>query len=265
MLLRSQPLNAKISEKLAVSSKVERESMTERNILSQHIGRMFDDMLDVRKKRKIKFKTRLDWQWHRIKDVFYDVKHTVRNHVKWHKALKELRPWEGFNGLLIVMQTHLRDYILCEQKYGHSEEEFKKHKINTAKETITLLERMKEPDEYLHRRRKEVEIKYPRYKSLITKYKTGGTGSSGDFIAQGNGWVGEEAGKNPRKGYFEFVTGRFELAESPDQHETDRLLAQIDEYNKEISNAYIQAEADSDKDFEKLGQLLKENLYSWWD
>jgi len=265
MLLRSQPLNSKISEKLAADSEKECGEMTEFNILSQHIGDMFDDIFDDRRSRKIKFTTRLGWKWHRIKDTYYDVKHSVRNHIKWHKALRELRPWEGFNGLLIVMQTHLRDYVLCEENYGHSEEGFKRHKIETAKEMIALLERMKEPDEYLHRCREEVEKKYPKYKSLITEYKTGGTSTSGDFIAQGNGWAGEEAGNDPRKGYFEFANGRFELAESPDKEETDRLLAQIDEYNEEISNAYVQAEADSDKDFEELGQLLKENLYSWWD
>lgn len=217
MLLRSQPLNSKISEKLAADSKEECEAMTERNILSQYIGDMFDDIFEDGKKRKIKFKTRLGWQWHRIKDIYYDVKHTASNHIKWHKALKELRPWEGFNGLFIIMQTHLQDYVLCEEKYGYSEEKFKKHKIKTAKDTIALLERMKEPDEYLHRRREEVEKRYPKYKSLITEYKAGGSCSSGDFIAQGNGLAGEEAGKDPRKGYFEFVNGRFVLAESPDK------------------------------------------------
>jgi len=40
MLLISQPLNSKISEKLAASSKKECEAMTGRNILSQHIGNM---------------------------------------------------------------------------------------------------------------------------------------------------------------------------------------------------------------------------------
>jgi len=36
-----------------------------------------------------------------------------------------------------------------------------------------------------------------------------------------------ESGKDPRKGYFEFADGRFELAESPDQTETDRLLMEL--------------------------------------
>ena len=65
--------------------------------------------------------------------------------------------------------------------------------------------------------------------------------------------------------YFEFVNGRFELVNSPDQAETDRLLAELSKYHEEIKNAYKQTEADSDNDFERLGQLLKENLYSWWD
>ena len=92
------------------------------------------------------------------------------------------------------------------------------------------------------------------------------TGSySGDFIAQGNGWAGKESGENPRSGYFEFVNGKFQLAESTDKNETDRLLAELEKYHEELTNAYKQANVDSDEDFERLGQLLKENLYSWWD
>ena len=100
---------------------------------------------------------------------------------------------------------------------------------------------------------------------MITEYGTGGTCCSGDFVAQGGGWAGEESGKDPRAGYFEFVNGRFELADSPDQHETVRLLKELREYHKEIHNAYKQAEIDSDEDFERLSWLMKENLYSWWD
>jgi hypothetical protein len=163
------------------------------------------------------------------------------------------------------MRAHLRDYIECEEKYGHSEEEFKRYKIETAKEAIRLLKRMREPDKYIHRRRNQVEKKYPKYKHLITNYKYGGSSYSGDFVAQGNGWVGEESGKDPRKGYFEFVDKKFELTESPNQSETDRLLAQLEKYHEEISAAYTKAEADSDRDFERLYELFKENLYSWWD
>ena len=193
------------------------------------------------------------------------MKYSIRNHFKWRKTINGIRPWEGFDGLIRVMQTHLRDYISTEEKYGYSLEEYKKHKIATATETVELLDRMKKPDEYLGRCRNEVEAKYPEYKSLITEYENGGTSSGGDFVAQGNGWVGMEAGKDPRKGYFEFVNGRFELVDSPNQAETDRLLAELSKYHEEIKNAYKQAEADSDNDFERLGQLLKENLYSWWD
>jgi hypothetical protein len=61
------------------------------------------------------------------------------------------------------------------------------------------------------------------------------------------------------------VGKKFELIESPNQSETDRLLAQLEKYHEEISTAYTKAEADSDRDFERLCELLKENLYSWWD
>ena len=32
-----------------------------------------------------------------------------------------------------------------------------------------------------------------------------------------------------------------------------------------MKNAYKQANTDSEKDIERLAQLFKENLYSWWD
>jgi len=125
-----------------------------------------------------------------------------------------------------------------EEKYGHSEESYKKRKVAAAKDTVRILRRMKDPMEYLSRRRDEVDKKYPEYKSLITKYSDGSTSSSGDFIRQGRGWTGQEAGNDPRRGYFEFANGRFELAASPDQDETDRMLAELTQYYEDISNAY---------------------------
>ena len=85
------------------------------------------------------------------------------------------------------------------------------------------------------------------------------------FVAQGIGWAGKESGKDPREGYFEFINGRFQPTESPDQNETNKLVNQLKNYHIEISNAYKQGELDSDKDFDRLGQLLKDNLFSWWD
>jgi len=265
MLIRPQPLDVKISEKYERESKEEFATMTEQNIKSQRIGKWFDDIFDDDERVQISLKTRIGWKWRDMKGKYYDFKYAVRNRYKWRKTLNSLRPWEGFDGLIQVMQTHLRDYIETEERYGHSLEEYKNHKIATAKETIELLDRMKEPDEYIHRRRKEVKAKYPEYKSLITKYNNGGTSFGGSFVAQGDGWVGLESGKNLRKGYFEFIGGRFELADSPDQSETNRLLDELVRYNEELDEAYNQAQVDSDKDFERIGQLLKENLYSWWD
>ena len=265
MLLRSQPLAPEISKRIKQNSDEEFLAMSERNIKSQRIGKMFDDILSGEGKRKIKLKTRLKWRLKHIKEFFYDFKYTYRNRKKWHNTMKVLRPWEGFNGLINVMMTHLNDYVLHEEQYGHSTEEYRNQKIASAKETIELLIRMKEPNDYSNRCRKEVEAKYPKYLNLITEYEIGGTSVSGDFVAQDNGWVGIESGADPRDGYFEFIDGRFELAISPDQAETDRLLAEIRQYHDELHTAYERAEFDSDEDFEKLGQLLKDHLYSWWD
>jgi len=197
--------------------------------------------------------------------MFYDIKYAVRNHLKWRRTISELRPWEGFDGLIAVMQMHLQDYLETEEKYGHSAEEYKKLKIAYVKETLEILGRMKEPDEYFGKLREEINSRYPKYQRLISKYKNGGSSSSGDFVAQGNGWVGRESGNDTREGYFEFVNGKFELAVSPNQSETDMLLAELAKYHEEISDAYKQSRIDSDKDFERLFELLKQNMYSWWD
>ena len=263
MLLRSQPLSEEVSKKLEEKSRIEIDAMNEDNIKSQHIGHFFDDLIEG--KRKIKLKTRFKWKWDNLKGAYHDLKYAVRNRFKWRKIMNQLRPWEGFDGLLRVMQKHLSDYVESEEKYGHAAIEYKERKIATAKETIELLERMNKPDEYSFRRREEVDSLYPDYKQLITRYTCGGVGISGYFIAQGIGWVGKESGNNPREGYFEFFNGRFELTASPDQTETDKLLTQIKGYHKDIGVAYRQAEVDSDEDFERLSNLLKENLYSWWD
>jgi len=264
MLITSQPLSVELSEKYERKSKTEIDAMKDKNICSQYIGSMFDDILE-KDEHKIELKLRLEWIWRDIKGKFYDLKYAIRNRYKWRRTLNEIRPWEGFHGLLCVMQTHLIDYIDTEVKYGHSLEEYKNHKITTAKETLEILERMKDPDEYIHKRREAVNQKYPDYKSLITKYIYGGLSTSGDFVRQGDGWVGMEAGKDPRRGYFEFINERFELINSPNQYETDKMLEELDKYYIEIDDAYKQAELDSDNDFDRLNQLLKENLYSWWD
>jgi len=256
MLIKSQPLDPKFCEKF----KLDDDNESGQKIISQRIGTMFGG----NKKIKINFIYRINWIWKDIKSKFYDIKYSVRNHFKWRKTISTLRPWEGFDGIITLMQTHLQDYIETEEKYGHSIEEYKNQKITTAKETIEVLERMKDPIEYSSKRRGAVEVKYPKYQQLITKYENS-ISFGGYFVAQGNGWAGKESGNDPREGYFEFVNGIFELKESPDQVETDRLLAELVKYHEEIDTAYKQAEIDSEKDFEWLAELLKENLYTWWD
>lgn len=266
MLRSSQPLDPKFCKKYKLDRKSEIESMKEQNIKMMRIGKMLDFIdIDEMVKRKPSLRKRLGWRWCEIKNLYYDTKYMIRNHMKWHKTMCKLRPWEGFDGLLTVMLTHLQDYTWCEIKYGHSTKEYKKQKIASAKEAIKILQRMKDPDGYLSRRRDAVEARYPKYQSLITEYHSGGVGYSGDFVAQGRGWVGRESGKDPREGYFEFIDGKFQLADSPDQKETDRLLDEHKRYSEETTASYKQAEADSDKDFERLGVLLKDNMHQWWD
>ena len=265
MLTHSQPLDPKFSEKMGLDKINEEMEFDERKIKKQYIGKMFDDLIEESNNRKIPLSTRIHWKWRGITDFYYDTKYAIRNHFKWRKTIKGLRPWEGFSGLIAVMQTHLVDYIETEEKYGHSEENYRKTKIATAKEALEILTRMKESDNYLDKRRNEVESRYPDYKSLNTRYESGGSCSSGEFIEQGKGWAGIEAGNDPRKGYFEFIDGKFELTKSPDQIETDRLITQIEKHEEELKIAYEQANEDFESDVDRLGKLFKENLYSWWD
>jgi len=254
MLIHSQPLDSKVSKRLGISDAG--KSYDKKVVKEQYIGDMFG-RLSNRKCDKC-IKTRLRWKWYRIKEAYRNITWAIRNHIKWGKTMLRLRSWEGFDGMLTAMITHLRDYIRMEEKYGHAVEEYKNNKIATAKETVKLLTRMRDPDGYWIRLTDAVEKRYPEYKNLVEEYEDGGVSYSGDYTSQGNGWVGSG-------GYFEFVNGQFERVDSPNQDETDRLIAEIKQYHEEMDNAYKQAEIDSEKDFERLSLLLKENLYSWWD
>jgi len=181
--VRSQPLDDKVAKKLKLDADVD---YLDKTIISQRIGKMFDDICSD--DRITPLKTRIGWRWQKFKDFFRNIKHTIRNHIKWHKTMRQLRSWEGFDGLITVMQAHLRDYVDCEEKHGHSEESYKMNKIATVNETMQLLERMREPIDYSSRRRKAVDAKYPDYQSLITEHKAS-TGFSGDFCCPRQ-WLG---------------------------------------------------------------------------
>ncbi|MDR2560162.1 MAG: hypothetical protein LBC63_00095, partial [Holophagales bacterium] len=205
----------------------------------------------------------LRWQWERITWAFSDFKRSIRNHIKWHKAMKKLRPWMGNDALSIAMRTHLEDYLLNEEAFGRAMKVDNSSTVASLKETIELLGRMRDSDEYIDKRWVEVQSRYPKYESHIKEYIDGSSYFGGSFVAQGSGWAGMEAGDDGREGYFEFVDGKLELAASPDQHETNRLLEELHQYHQDIQNAFEQAEKDLDEDFDRLHRLLKENLYTW--
>jgi hypothetical protein len=263
MCIRSQPIDDSLVKKLKLDES-ETISITDEDIKSQRMGKMFDDIFEIERKQTDNLKRWLRWKWQSVKNLKYYIKYALRNHIKWHKTLCEIRPWEGFSGLLHVMQTHLEDYVQCEEKYGTAAKDYKEMKISSVHATLELLERMNEPDDYYFIRKEEVDKRYPDYKYLITEYDRS-TSYSGDFISFGNGWVGMESGKDPREGYFEFVCGKLELVKSPDCFETDRLLNEVKNYHEDTLDAYKQAELASKNDFEALHILMKDNLYSWWD
>ena len=261
MLKGSKPLNPRLQKGFIKDDF--HDGFSDENITSQYIGNLFDDLWE--RGRKISLKTQIGWKWRDIKGAWHDLCHRRRNRRLWCETLNEIRPWDGFHGLLAVMQTHLRDYMELQQNYGHTATEERDRCVASAKETLELLKRMQEPDDYYHRLKEAVDVRYPDYKSLITHYKNGGSSHSGDFVAQGNGWVGQEASKDSREGYFEFVDGKFMTAKSPGQAETDRLLTQLQQYHEDTQVAFCQAQTESDADFARLFELLREHLYSWWD
>lgn len=260
MLIQSQPLDpeffGEIDEKTSKSRK-------ESPIVSQRMGYMFDKLFE--EDRKIKLSTRISWMWRRVTDLYYNIKWSIRNHIRWHRALSSIRPWDGCDGMITVMKEHLQDYLLTEVKYGHSHPEYKKAKMDSVRDTVNLLERMRDSHAYLSRRQDAVESHYPKYLYMITEHEDGSVSYSGDFIDYDAGFVGTESGSNPQEGYFELIDGRFELVYGNDLDEVARLLNQIKSYYKERQEAYDLAQQDSDNDFEKLKQLLQDNMYSWWD
>jgi hypothetical protein len=260
MLVKSQPLSPNTVEKLIERGKIELPGDDAPITISQCMGMMFSDIDE-----KATVIDRAKWFFtRRLKDGYYNTKHTIRNHIKWHKTMREIRSWDGDRGMILCMVTHLHDYIDVEEKYGSAEESYKAEKIASAKEAVAILERMSDPHGYSFRRRDEVDAQYPEYAYLISKTNTG-TCYSGDFIRQGIGWTGIESGSTPREGYFEKVGELFEVVESPNQAETDRLLEEIRQYRIDMTAAYQQAQADSDEDFDRLAELFKKHLYSWWD
>ncbi|MDR1688243.1 MAG: hypothetical protein LBS21_06480 [Clostridiales bacterium] len=261
MLIRPQPLNNKTSLKMKAGKDSFRSG---RKIKSVHVGKLFDG-LDYDSKRKISLSTKFIWLYHDIQGICHNFRYSIRNNVRWFKTISQLRPWEGFGGLINVMRFHLKDYIEMEEKYGHSEESVKNAKIVSAKRALRLLKRMQDPDGYTSRRLDAAKKKYPDYKSLITRYENGSVMISGDFVAFGDGWIGREAGKNPREGYFEISGSKFVSKKCSNPKEVIRVLAELDRYNEDVQNAFKQAGIDSDKDFARLHKILKRHLYSWWD
>ena len=116
MLKSSQPLDATYAEKLMKGKEHNEDDFSEEQIKTQFIGEMFEDFLDDTKKQKISLGLRFYWLWRDIKRAFYDFKYSIRNHFKWRKTINKIRPWEGHDGLLSIMITHLNDYIDTEEK-----------------------------------------------------------------------------------------------------------------------------------------------------
>jgi hypothetical protein len=257
-MLHTQPLDSEISKKMD-SYDTKKEALPEK----QYMGLMFEDLLNS----KITLKMRLSWLGRDISNAWYDFYYMVCNWVKWRKTISGLRPWEGFGGVLTLVRKHLKDYLETEVKYGHSERSYREAKITSIRKCLEILERLQK-NEYDGNALDEVYAKYPEYKQLITEYSDGSTSCSGDFIAVGNGWAGIEAGANPRRGYFEYVNGKFELTATSDesvQAQVEQSLEQIERYHADLHEAYKNAEIYMENDKNKLGELLSQHFFSWWD
>jgi hypothetical protein len=231
--------------------------------IKQYMGRMFENFLDS----KITLKMRLSWLGRDISDAWHNFYNTVCNWVKWRKTISRLRPWEGFDGVLTLVQKHLKDYLETEVKDGQSEKSNRKAKITSVKECLEILEKLQK-DEYNEKTLNEVYAQYPKYKQLITEYSDGSTSCSGDFTALGNGWAGIESGANPRRGYFECVNGKFELTTISDksvQAKIEQSLDQIESYHADWKKAIKNSDKCMEDDKRRLGELLSQHFFSWWD
>ena len=102
MLTQSQPLDPKFCEKMGLNKIDEEASFSSKEIKNQFIGGMFDDFMEESDRRKISLGLRLHWLYGDIKNFFYDTKYAIRNHFKWRKTIRKLRPWEGFSGLISI-------------------------------------------------------------------------------------------------------------------------------------------------------------------
>jgi hypothetical protein len=257
-MLHTQPLNSEIYNDMD-TCKTEKKALPEK----QYMGRMFENNL----KSRTTLKTRLSWLGRDISNAWYNFYYTVKNRIKWRKTISGLRPWEGFDGVLTLVQRHLKDYLETEVKYGHSEKSYREAKIKSIKECLEILERLQK-NEYEENTLNQVYVKYPEYKQLITDYSDGCTSYSGEFIAVGNGWAGIEAGAAPRRGYFESVNGKFELTaisgESV-QAEVEQSIGQIESYHADLKDAYENAEKNMEDDKRRLGEILSRHFFSWWD
>jgi hypothetical protein len=257
-MLNTQPLDSEIFKGMD-----SHDSEKEAQSMKQYMGQMFKNILDS----KITLKMRLSWLGRDISDAWHDFCYTVCNWAKWRKTISGLRPWEGFDGVLTLVQRHLKDYLKTEEKYGHSEKSYREAKNNSVKECLEILERFQK-NEYDENALNEVYAKYPEYKHLITEYSDGSTSYSGDFIALGKGWVGIEAGANPRRGYFECVNGKFELTTISDesvQAKIEQSLDQIERYHADWKKAIENSVKNMEDDKRRLGELLNQHFFSWWD
>lgn len=234
----------------------------DKKIISEKMGHMFE--FDKTKEPPLeRLKDGVVFKYKKAKEAYYDICHIFINHFRWHKTLKQIRPWEGFEGMLRLMETQLKHHIKQTQKHSIASQVYRDKSIKSAATAIRVLRRLRAQD-YLSRRTEQVRAKYPKYKYHITEY-TNSTSYSGNFVEYKGGWVGRESGKDPRSGYFEFVNGRLAQKPSPNEAETDKLLAQIDSYNQEMSKAYALAKNDNERDFERLHKILKNSMYTWWD
>ena len=80
MLMQSQPLDPKFSEKLGLDKTNEELEFSEKKIKKQYIGKMFGNLFAESNKRKMPISTRISWKWRQVTDFYYDTKYAIRNY-----------------------------------------------------------------------------------------------------------------------------------------------------------------------------------------
>jgi hypothetical protein len=225
-----------------------------------HMGTFEDSLGNV----KITILDRLDWLRKDLRGFMRGIKWGVGNLKEWLPFIWSLRPWDADTTIIDLMIKQLRIFVRYNREHGHATDEHRIKVISSAREAIKLLTRLRDPMAYDMYALRQVDKRFPQWQSFIQHCKTG-TSYGGRFLAQADGWVGMQAGKDAKRGFFKILGGELWLRESPDQQETDRILKLMEQYEVARNKASERAKILRAKDTVRLIEIFEIHFHTWWD